>query len=108
MAKDLRTHLQLLRQHFPSEVCTVKRGPLSTAEGEACALLYHLEQQNKWPCVVFEHVTDLRGVRWPGAVAFSDATTWRKIAVAFDRMEEPLDPRIVLQEASKRGQAPKE
>jgi hypothetical protein len=96
MAKDLRTHLQLLRQHFPSEICTVKRGPLSTAEGEACALLYHLEQQNKWPCVVFEHVTDLSGKRWPGSVVFSDATTWRKIAVSFDMLEDFLDPGAVL------------
>ena len=106
MAKDLRTHLQLLRQHFPSEICTVKRGPLSTAEGEACALLYHLEQQNKWPCVVFEHVTDLSGKPWPGSVVFSDATTWRKIAVSFDMLEDFLDPGAVLKEAVRRGQSP--
>ncbi len=106
MAKDLRTHLALLREHFPGEICTIDRGPLSPAEGETCALLYHLEQQSRWPCVVFQHVTDLRGKRWPGAVVFSEATTWRKIAVSFDMTDTSLDPRAVLQEASKRGQTP--
>ncbi len=108
MVKDLRSHLALLRERFPGEICTIARGPLRPAEGETCALLHHLEQQHKWPCVVFQHVTDLRGDRWPGAVVFSEATTWRKIAVSFDLVEEPLDPRTVLQEACRRGQAPKE
>lgn len=106
MAKDLRTHLAMLQERFPGEICTVQGGPLSPADGETCALLYHLEQQNKWPCVVFEHVTDLRGKRWLGSVVFSDAATWRKIAVSFDMLEDFLDPGAVLKEAVKRGQSP--
>ncbi|MBI4527162.1 MAG: UbiD family decarboxylase [Deltaproteobacteria bacterium] len=106
MAKDLRTHLRLLRDHFRGEICTIKNGPLSPAEGETSALLYHLERQNKWPCVIFEHVTDLRGERWPGAVVFSEATTWRKIAVSLDILEESPSPMTLLLEAGKRGQTP--
>ncbi|MFQ5850356.1 MAG: UbiD family decarboxylase domain-containing protein [Candidatus Binatia bacterium] len=106
MARDLRTHLELLREYFPGEICTIERGPLSPAAGETCALLYHLEQQHRWPCAVFQHVTDLQGDRWPGAVVFSDATTWRKIAISFDLTGKSLDPRAVLQEASNRGRAP--
>lgn len=106
MAKDLRTYLAILQEHFPGEICIIERGPLSPAESETCALLYHLEQQNKWPCVVFRYVTDLREERWPGSVVFSNATTWRKIAVSFDMLENSLDPAEVLQEAVKRGQSP--
>lgn len=106
MAKDLRFHLAMLRDHFPEEICTVERGPLSPADGELCALLYLLEQQSKWPCVSFQHVTDLRGRRWPGAVVFSEVTTWRKIAVSFDMTGKSLDPQAVLREVFNRGQSP--
>ncbi len=106
MAKDLRTHLAVLQEFFPGEICTIERGPLSPAEGETCALLYHLEKQNKWPCAIFRHVTDLQDRRWPGSVVFSDATTWRKIAVAFDMTSDSLDPGAVLKEAARRGQSP--
>lgn len=104
--KDLRSHLALLEEHFPGEICTIERGPLSPAAGDTCALLYRLEQQNRWPCVRFKHVTDLRGDRWPGEAVFSEVTTWRKIAVAFDILGESADPQTVLQEIFKRGQNP--
>jgi len=106
MPKDLRTHLQLLEKHFPGEVCTIEKGPLAPDKGETCALLFRLEEQRKWPCVRFKHVTDLRGQRWPGEVIFSEVTTWRKIAAAFDIRGKDVDPQSVLAEVYRRGQSP--
>ena len=104
MPKDLRTHIARLEDRFPDEICTVERGPLAPDKGDLCALLFQLEQQGAWPCVRFRHVTDLRGERWPGEVVFSEVTTWRKIAAAFDMDSGGARPQEVLDEIIRRGQ----
>ena len=99
---DLQTFIRDLETHYPSEVLRVTKGPLSPAEGECTALLHHLMRMGKWPAAVFEHVTTLKGERWPGTAVYGVAGTWTKVGIGYGLPPDDLNPLAVQFETAKR------
>ena len=60
MAKDLRQFLDVLERKYPHEMVRVAR-PIDPARFEVTALLQHLENDGKFPLVLFESPLDLHG-----------------------------------------------
>lgn len=57
---DLRNYLSTLERDLPEQLLRVKK-PISPAEFEATAVLQHLENDNRYPAVLFENVRDVNG-----------------------------------------------
>ena len=95
MAKDLRTFLQSLERQMPEDVVRIKRE--INPKYEITALQQHLENQDKYPLLIFEKVKNLKNELSAFKVMTNVFATRQKCTVALDlpkenwRMETSLE-----------------
>ncbi|MBI4319655.1 MAG: UbiD family decarboxylase [Chloroflexi bacterium] len=105
MHKDLRSMIEELEREHGGELIRIDKGPLNPAEGECAAILQQLEDAGKMPMVIFEHVTNLHGQRWPGSVVYQTDGTWTRLAIEFG-MPDATSPYAIQQETLRRIKRP--
>ena len=93
MAKDLRQFLDVLERKYPHEMVRVAR-PIDPARFEVTALLQHLENDGKFPLVLFESPLDLHGRPSGFPLASNVFARRQRCAVALDM--DPADWRLPL------------
>jgi len=82
MTKDLRSFLALLEQEHPGELVCIER-EVHPDRYELLAFVETFEKMGRFPAILFQHVTTLRGERWPGGMVVSiDPGTYRRAAIA--------------------------
>ena len=94
MAKDLRTYLAQLEQLMPEDIVHVERE--INPKFEITAVTQHLENEGKFPLIIFDKVKNLKGELSDFKVLTNLFGTRQKVAVALDlqpdqwRMETSL------------------
>ncbi len=76
MAKDLRTFISDLAEQLPDDLVQVEK-EIEPANFEATALLQHLENAGKYPCVLWQRPRNLEG-RYEGVQLISNVFASRK------------------------------
>ncbi|HHW02319.1 MAG TPA: UbiD family decarboxylase [Thermoanaerobacterales bacterium] len=82
MSKDLRSFLKDLERQMPEDIVRVKREV--DPKFEITAIQQHLENQDKFPLLIFEKVKNLKGELSPFKVVTNMFATRQKCAVAMD------------------------
>ncbi|RKL62862.1 UbiD family decarboxylase [Thermoanaerobacteraceae bacterium SP2] len=82
MSKDLRSFLKDLERQMPEDIVRVKRE--IDPKFEITAIQQHLENQDKFPLLIFEKVKNLKGELSPFKVVTNMFATRQKCAVAMD------------------------
>ena len=62
MVRDLQTFLRVLQEALPQDFITVKK-PVSPGRFDVTALLKHLEDEGKYPVLLFDNPLDLNGAK---------------------------------------------
>ena len=86
MAKDLRTFLRALAETLPHDFVRVEK-PINPARFEVTALMQHLEGDDKYPVLLFEHPRDVNNGPSDFALLSNVFATRERCALALD-----LDP----------------
>ena len=81
MARDLRTFLRLLEEHYPDELVRVPR-EVDPANFEVTAILQHLENRQRYPLVLFERPRTLHGTVSPFPLISNVYATRERCAIA--------------------------
>lgn len=95
MVKDLRSFLKDLEQQMPEDIVRIKKE--ISPRFEITAIQQHLENDNRFPLVIFEKVQNLKGELSPFKVMSNVFATRQKCAVALGlskdqwRMETSLE-----------------
>ena len=105
MPKDLRTFIEKLERKAPEHILRVSK-KINCAY-EIPALLQHLEDLGKYPMVIFEKTTNLRGERSKFPVITNVTASRERVAMAIDsttkrvamdyvaREKEPIEPVVI-------------
>lgn len=124
MAKELREFLKRLEERLPQDRMRIER-PVAPAEFEVTALLQHLENERRFPVLLFERPLNLRREPSPFPLLSNVFATRRRCALALGmepeaeglalsleyarREEELIPPQVVppggapVKEVTKRG-----
>jgi 2,5-furandicarboxylate decarboxylase 1 len=86
MAKDLRTFLRDLERQMPEDVVRIKKE--ISPRFEITAIQQHLENEDRYPLLIFENVKNLKGERSPFKVMTNVFATRQKCTVALDLPKE--------------------
>ena len=86
MAKDLRTFLRDLERQMPEDVVRIKKE--ISPRFEITAIQQHLENEDRYPLLIFENVKNLKGERSPFKVMTNVFASRQKCAVALDLPKE--------------------
>ena len=86
MAKDLRTFLRDLERQIPEDVVRIKKE--ISPKFEITAIQQHLENEDRYPLLIFENVKNLKGERSPFKVMTNVFASRQKCAVALDLPSE--------------------
>jgi len=86
MAKDLRTFLRDLERQMPEDVVRIKKE--ISPRFEITAIQQHLENEDRYPLLIFENVKNLKGERSPLKVMTNVFASRQKCAVALDLPKE--------------------
>jgi 2,5-furandicarboxylate decarboxylase 1 len=86
MAKDLRTFLRDLERQMPEDVVRIKKE--ISPRFEITAIQQHLENEDRYPLLIFENVKNLKGERSPFKVMTNVFASRQKCAVAMDLPSE--------------------
>ncbi|MEW5911975.1 MAG: UbiD family decarboxylase [Thermodesulfobacteriota bacterium] len=108
MSPCLQDWLELLAQQAPAELVRVKRR-VHPVRFQSAAVVDALERLGRYPAVLFEDVTDLRGQPSPCRILSNTFASFRKVALALGLDSDkrlPLLERIL--ELSERGLPPRE
>jgi 2,5-furandicarboxylate decarboxylase 1 len=86
MPKDLRTFLKDLEKQMPEDIVRIKKE--ISPKFEITAIQQHLENQDKYPLLIFEKVKNLKGDLSPMRVMTNVFATRQKCTVAMDLTKE--------------------
>jgi len=86
MVKDLRSFIQEMDNHIPEDVLRVKKE--IDPKFEITAFQQHLENENKYPLLIFDKVKDQTGNSSPFKVITNMFATREKCAIAMDLTKE--------------------
>jgi 2,5-furandicarboxylate decarboxylase 1 len=86
MAKDLRTFLRDLEKQMPEDVVRIKKE--ISPRFEITAIQQHLENEDRYPLLIFENVKNLRGERSEFKVMTNVFASRQKCTVALDLPKE--------------------
>jgi len=86
MAKDLRTFLRDLERQMPEDVVRIKKE--ISPKFEITAIQQHLENEDRYPLLIFENVKNLKGERSPFKVMTNVFASRQKCTVAMDLPKE--------------------
>jgi 2,5-furandicarboxylate decarboxylase 1 len=86
MAKDLRTFLRDLERQMPEDVVRIKKE--ISPRFEITAIQQHLENEDRYPLLIFENVKNLKGERSSFKVMTNVFASRQKCAVAMDLPSE--------------------
>ena len=86
MAKDLRTFLTDLESQMPEDVVRIKKE--ISPKFEITAIQQHLENEDRYPLLIFENVKNLKGERSEFKVMTNVFASRQKCAVALDLPSE--------------------
>jgi len=86
MAKDLRTFLRDLERQMPEDVVRIKKE--ISPRFEITAIQQHLENEDRYPLLIFENVKNLKGERSPLKVMTNVFASRQKCTVALDLPKE--------------------
>lgn len=95
MAKDLRTYIADIQRRKPNEFVSITR-EVWPAKYDVTAIIKHLDEQKKFPVLVFENALSVKGEKSPVRLMMNAEITQSKIQVALD-MDETTD-RVALAE----------
>lgn len=103
-SQSLGGYLRNLKEEYPQGLVTIteKVNP----EFEISAILEHLEDLNKFPGLLFENVSNLKGQQYNGKLAINLLADRRRLAIALGLSPEDYRSELT-EEASKRTSLPK-
>ena len=100
MSQSLRDWIKLLEQRAPGEIVRVKR-QVNPSKFESACVVDALERQGRFPAILFDAVTDLKGRPTSCKILNNTFGTFRKIGLALDL--DTADRMPILEEILKRS-----